>query len=89
MARICIFYLGPLLYLALPPTLGVSIQSPNYPNNYPSYLDKLYPIEVAVGKLVNIRFTSFDVEDHASCKYDYVSAVETRVSDFDTFQNIS
>ena len=31
-----------------------------------------WPLEVPVGKKVQLTFQSFDIEDHASCIYDYV-----------------
>merc|ERR1712059_229661 len=48
------------------PTRG-SIQSENYPGNYPNDLDKTYTIEVNSGKKIKITFRSFNLEDNSSC----------------------
>ena len=53
------------------------IVSPNYPNsNYPDNQDKDYPIKVAADHIIEILFTDFELEAHASCAYDWVQVVD-------------
>jgi len=53
------------------------ISSPNYPNsNYPDNQNKEYPIKVATGSIIEILFTDFNLEAHASCAYDWVQVVD-------------
>merc|ERR1719167_457480 len=49
-----------------------TVQSENYPSNYDNDLDKTYNIEVGSGKRIKITFEDLDIENHASCGYDYV-----------------
>jgi len=49
-----------------------TVQSENYPSNYGNDLDKTYNIEVGSGKRIKITFDDLDIENHASCDYDYV-----------------
>merc|ERR550539_707094 len=48
------------------------IQSPNYPNVYPHYLDETWNLEVAAGEKIMLTFESFELETHSKCKYDFV-----------------
>ncbi|XP_028394125.1 uncharacterized protein LOC114518347 [Dendronephthya gigantea] len=49
-----------------------NISSPNFPKNYPARKECTWIIKVPVHKLLKLRFVSFDVENHATCGYDYV-----------------
>ena len=53
------------------------VTSPNYgSSNYPDNLDKDYPIKVADGSIIEILFTDFVLEAHASCAYDWVTIID-------------
>merc|ERR1712054_355714 len=54
------------------PGVSGTVQSENYPSNYDNDLDKTYNIEVGSGKKIKITFDDLDIENHASCDYDYV-----------------
>merc|ERR1719234_2595574 len=49
-----------------------SIQSDNYPNNYPVDQDKTYEISVAAGKSIKMTFAAFSLEAHRRCGWDYL-----------------
>ena len=65
-----------------------TIKSPNYPNHYPRnvyqvtlftlmsfflyIIFKEWPLEVAEGRRIQLTFTSFNIEYHHRCLYDYV-----------------
>jgi len=49
-----------------------SIESPDYPNDYPNNLDKVYTIPSATGYGVLLYFTHFDLEASTDCQYDWV-----------------
>ena len=64
-----------------------SIKSPNFPNDYPNnkdqvnimipesiftlFLIKEWDLSVPEGSKIQLTFNSFDIEDDASCSYDY------------------
>ncbi|XP_041064570.1 mannan-binding lectin serine protease 1 isoform X3 [Carcharodon carcharias] len=48
------------------------IQSPNYPEGYPSDLDVTWNITVPTGFRIKLYFMHFDVEPSYLCEYDYV-----------------
>ncbi|XP_071479800.1 blastula protease 10-like [Diadema antillarum] len=52
------------------------IRSPNYPNNYNDMTDCTYRIKGGKDSSITIIFRDFDLEDHATCDYDYL-AVQT------------
>merc|ERR1712112_217696 len=54
------------------PGVSGTVKSENYPSNYDNRLDKTYNIEVGSGKKIKITFDDLDIENHASCGYDYV-----------------
>merc|ERR1712180_54042 len=54
------------------PGVSGTVKSENYPSNYDNGLDKTYNIEVGSGKKIKITFDDLDIENHASCDYDYV-----------------
>ncbi|KAJ8044114.1 Subtilisin-like protease 8 [Holothuria leucospilota] len=66
-----------------PPTSGCgsvhtdptgNLLTPNFPSPYPGSLDCATQVHSDdVTKTVTIRFNYFDVEDHATCAYDYVA----------------
>jgi len=49
-----------------------SIKSPDFPNNYPNNKDKEWDLSAPGGSKIQLTFNSFDLEDDASCSYDYV-----------------
>jgi len=49
-----------------------SIQSDNYPNDYPVDQDKTYEISVAAGKTIKMTFAAFSLEAHRRCGWDYL-----------------
>ncbi|XP_038671702.1 mannan-binding lectin serine protease 1 isoform X2 [Scyliorhinus canicula] len=48
------------------------IQSPNYPEGYPSDLDVTWNITVPIGFRIKLYFMHFDLEPSYLCEYDYV-----------------
>ena len=50
--------------------------SPGYPSNYPDNQDKTFPLQVASGQVIEILFTDFNLEPHASCEYDHVTVLD-------------
>ena len=55
---------------------GGELTSPNYPANYPNYLDRTDTIVVQQGLVIAIKFTAFDVEAHSSCRWDHLTVTE-------------
>jgi len=53
------------------------IKSPNNPLHYPNNIDETYALEVAPGSKIELKFTSFDIEKHTSCIYDYVEVLDS------------
>ncbi|XP_048238874.1 cubilin-like [Haliotis rufescens] len=49
------------------------IMSKNYPQTYPHNTECRWLIKVESGQRITLTFVDFDVEDHASCSYDYVA----------------
>ena len=52
-------------------TTGV-VTSPNYPANYPPHIEKTEKIQVEIGKVLRLEFTSFDVSVCDNCTCDHV-----------------
>jgi len=52
------------------------VTSPNYPNNYPNYLEKTEKIEVEQGLIVSLEFTAFDIEFGNTCQYDHLTITD-------------
>ncbi|KAJ7388384.1 hypothetical protein OS493_037977 [Desmophyllum pertusum] len=50
-----------------------TLKSPGYPNDYPRNMHCVYSFPIPYGMAIEIRFSDFDVEDHRSCRYDYLS----------------
>ena len=57
-------------------TSGI-VKSPNFPENYPINQHLTFNLEVKAGSLIELTFTSFDVEAESSCGYDYVQVLNT------------
>ena len=57
-----------------------TIQSTNYPANYPDNADLSFPPVVEVGSKIELTFTAFDLEAHSNCAYDYVKVLDTDAS---------
>ena len=53
------------------------VTSPNYPNNYPNYLQKTQTIRVKEGLVLSLQFTAFYIESHSSgyC-YDHLTITD-------------
>merc|ERR1711874_391602 len=49
-----------------------SLESRNFPSNYPNNLDTEEDISVAAGERIKLQFIDFKIEDHSSCAYDYL-----------------
>ncbi|XP_070536661.1 cubilin-like [Ptychodera flava] len=49
-----------------------AIESPNWPNPYPSARDCVWVLEATLGNKINMTFTNFQLEDHSNCQYDYL-----------------
>ena len=48
------------------------LSSPNYPGKYPNNHKKTETIQGGPGTVLVLEFTAFDVESHASCRFDYL-----------------
>ena len=48
------------------------LTSPNYPSKYPNNHKKTKAIEGGPGTVLVLEFTAFDIESHASCRFDYL-----------------
>jgi len=46
--------------------------SPNYPEKYGNDIDKDYTITVDEGSKISLTFTDFNIENHKTCRYDWV-----------------
>jgi len=66
-----VFYV--ILSSSLAQKQGTEI-SENFPNNYPNSLDKNYTIKA--DDTFVIEFSSFDLEDHSTCLYDWVMIID-------------
>jgi len=53
-----------------------SIQSDNYPNDYPVSQDKTYEISAAAGKKIKMTFAAFSLENAWRCGWDYLTIVD-------------
>ena len=49
-----------------------TVTSPNYPANYPPHIEKTEKIQVEIGKVLRLEFTSFDVSVCDNCTCDHV-----------------
>lgn len=48
------------------------LQSPRYPDNYPTYRTCQWTISMKPGKKISLLFNTFRLENHHSCNYDYL-----------------
>ena len=48
------------------------LSSPKYPGKYPNNHKKTKKIEGGKGTVLVLEFTAFDIEAHASCRFDYL-----------------
>nr|KAG5692365.1 hypothetical protein BaRGS_007978 [Batillaria attramentaria] len=49
-----------------------AIESPNFPQPYSINSNCSWTIEASPGNTINISFSTFDLETHSSCQYDYL-----------------
>ena len=49
-----------------------TIISPNYPNPYTDDSECVWTVTVDPGDVISLNFTNMDIEQHQSCRYDYV-----------------
>ena len=61
--------------------LGGVVTSPNYQGNYPHDLDETFTIEGSPGKVLQMTFVDFDIEEHSTCKYDWLQVTARTCSD--------
>ena len=55
------------------------VASPNYPKDYPNYLDKNHTIQVEKGQILSLQFTAFDVmtcRGNLTCDCDYLKIID-------------
>ena len=52
------------------------VTSPNYPNNYPNFLEKTETIQVEQGLILLLQFTAFNIESHSTCSYDHLTITD-------------
>ncbi|XP_041824165.1 cubilin [Melanotaenia boesemani] len=53
-----------------------TITSPGHPTNYPHGANCTWYITVAPGNLIRLSFSSFNLEYHANCNYDYLEVYD-------------
>ena len=56
-------------------TNGV-ITTPNYPNNYPNYMDCLWTIQLHPAMLIPLVCDEISIEKEEDCPYDYMEILE-------------
>ena len=62
-------------------TSSGNIQTPRFPFNYPSNTRCQWIIKNTEKRPLRVRFGFFEIENHASCKFDYL---DIRITDRDT-----
>ena len=55
-----------------------TIQSPNFPNNYPASSHCIWILESNSSHKIVLNFKDFDLEKHIECRYDYVVVKDGR-----------
>ena len=50
-----------------------SIESPNYPSEYPSSSDCSWVLDFGPGIYIKVHFNTFNLEEQSTCSFDYVS----------------
>ncbi|XP_055962812.1 complement C1s subcomponent [Sorex fumeus] len=68
----CIVLFALLARVSAEPTLYGEILSPNYPQNYPNDVEKVWDIEVPEGYGIHLYFTHLNIELSENCEYDSV-----------------
>ncbi|XP_034638572.1 mannan-binding lectin serine protease 1 isoform X2 [Trachemys scripta elegans] len=68
---LCAFLFGSAAAIELTDMFG-EIQSPNFPDSYPSDSDVIWNISVPDGFRIKLYFMHFDLESSYLCEYDYV-----------------
>lgn len=53
-----------------------SFTSPGHPTSYPHGANCTWYISVAPGNLIRLSFSSFNLEYHQNCNYDYVEVYD-------------
>ncbi|XP_040184665.1 embryonic protein UVS.2-like [Rana temporaria] len=49
-----------------------TFSTPNYPSNYPNYMDCTWVVTAPIGYQVSVNVTDFSVEYRSTCTYDYM-----------------
>ena len=52
------------------------VTSPNYPGNFPNYLEKTETIKVEEGLIISLQFTAFDIHRPFSYCYDHLTITD-------------
>ena len=60
---------GPATQITTPET---TIQSPNYPNDYPNGRDCSAVVQFALGQRVSVEFLAFNLESDSTCRFDWL-----------------
>ncbi|KAL9952995.1 hypothetical protein ACROYT_G040337 [Oculina patagonica] len=60
--------------------LNNTLKSPGYPNSYPKNAKCVHKVPIPDGMTMKIDFDFFEVEDHPSCRYDYLSISSNHIS---------
>ena len=63
------------------PYTNGKITSLSDPDNYPDNADCIYNISQPPGTVILLNFLSMDIEDHRTCKYDYLEIRDGRSHD--------
>ncbi|KAI2564156.1 C1S isoform 18, partial [Pan troglodytes] len=71
----CIVLFSLLAWVYAEPTMYGEILSPNYPQAYPSEVEKSWDIEVPEGYGIHLYFTHLDIELSENCAYDSVQII--------------
>ncbi len=58
---------------------GAIFLSPGYPSYYPFNSNCVWIITVTPGLIIQLTFTTFDVEYNYICSYDYIQVSESTV----------
>ncbi|KAJ8276925.1 hypothetical protein GJAV_G00069430 [Gymnothorax javanicus] len=61
-----------------------TITSPGHPTNYPHGANCTWYISVAPGNIIRLSFTSFNLEFHHNCVYDYVEVYDNGTAETGT-----
>ncbi|CAH3182959.1 unnamed protein product, partial [Porites lobata] len=53
-----------------------ALTSPGFPTQYPNNMHCVYNVSIPSGKALKINFSTFILEQHSRCRYDYLSVVD-------------